>query len=183
MSFRVTELQMLLGFAGKNKSGKKNELLARALDLLKTRSLTVSVQNKIKELHRQRYTNPFGGSTAHTSDRIDSSEMSSASTGPITRNSSALITGSNHLSFTSTHGSSSGKHLLHQTRSSDYYGSMPRNLGLEYPQKTFQNTPSPQTPQINYPIYPDVRFKHLPFYDMLGELLKPASLSKSIVIA
>lgn len=28
-----------------------------------------------------------------------------------------------------------------------------------------------------YPVHPDVRFKKLPFFDMLGELLKPSSLT------
>ena len=31
MSFRVSELQVLLGFAGRTKSGRKHELLAKAL--------------------------------------------------------------------------------------------------------------------------------------------------------
>ena len=30
-----------------------------------------------------------------------------------------------------------------------------------------------------YPINPDVKLKKLPFYDMLGELLKPSSLGKA----
>lgn len=29
---------------------------------------------------------------------------------------------------------------------------------------------------LNYPVHPDVRFRKLPFYQILGELLKPASL-------
>uniref|UniRef100_H3BJ41 Protein inhibitor of activated STAT 3 n=1 Tax=Mus musculus TaxID=10090 RepID=H3BJ41_MOUSE len=33
MSFRVSELQVLLGFAGRNKSGRKHELLAKALSV------------------------------------------------------------------------------------------------------------------------------------------------------
>lgn len=28
-----------------------------------------------------------------------------------------------------------------------------------------------------YPVHPDVKFKKLPFFDMLGELLKPSSLT------
>lgn len=31
----------------------------------------------------------------------------------------------------------------------------------------------------SYPIHPDVRLKKLPFYEMMGELLKPSTLSKS----
>lgn len=46
-----------------------------------------------------------------------------------------------------------------------------------YPQKV---NPAPTTTPLpgSYPIHPDVRFKNLPFYDLLAELLKPSSLSK-----
>ena len=30
----------------------------------------------------------------------------------------------------------------------------------------------------NYPVLPDVRLKRLPFYDLLGELLKPSTLGE-----
>ncbi|NXC77980.1 PIAS3 ligase, partial [Anhinga anhinga] len=54
MSFRVSELQVLLGFAGRNKSGRKHELLAKALQLLKS-GCSPAVQMKIKELYRRRF--------------------------------------------------------------------------------------------------------------------------------
>uniref|UniRef100_A0A673WCL6 Protein inhibitor of activated STAT, 2 n=1 Tax=Salmo trutta TaxID=8032 RepID=A0A673WCL6_SALTR len=54
-SFRVSELQVLLGFAGRNKSGPKHELLLRVLHLLKNASCSPAVQIKIKELYRRRY--------------------------------------------------------------------------------------------------------------------------------
>ncbi|NXS53995.1 PIAS3 ligase, partial [Brachypteracias leptosomus] len=54
MSFRVSELQVLLGFAGRNKSGRKQELLAKALQLLKS-GCSPAVQMKIKELYRRRF--------------------------------------------------------------------------------------------------------------------------------
>lgn len=68
MTFRVSELQMLLGepnlwllctswenfhvpgFAGRNKHGKKHELQARTLDLVRIRS--APIQAKIKELYK-----------------------------------------------------------------------------------------------------------------------------------
>lgn len=31
-------------------------------------------------------------------------------------------------------------------------------------------------PATQYPVHPDVRLKKLPFFDLLGELLKPSSL-------
>lgn len=51
MSFRVSELQVLLGFAGRNKSGRKQELLQRAL-LLVQKGCSMPVQIKIRELYR-----------------------------------------------------------------------------------------------------------------------------------
>ncbi|XP_057322493.1 uncharacterized protein LOC130665874 isoform X2 [Microplitis mediator] len=50
LSFRVSELQMLLGFAGRNKSGRKDELQTRALELLKLRSHHAEL--KIRELYK-----------------------------------------------------------------------------------------------------------------------------------
>ncbi|PNI60829.1 PIAS2 isoform 12, partial [Pan troglodytes] len=49
-SFRVSELQVLLGFAGRNKSGRKHDLLMRALHLLKS-GCSPAVQIKIRELY------------------------------------------------------------------------------------------------------------------------------------
>ena len=51
MSFRVSELQVLLGFAGRNRSGRKSELLSRALSLLEKGAGT-PIQIKIRELYR-----------------------------------------------------------------------------------------------------------------------------------
>ncbi|NXX81504.1 PIAS3 ligase, partial [Urocolius indicus] len=54
LSFRVSELQVLLGFAGRNKSGRKHELLARALQLLRA-GCSPAVHMKIRELYRRRF--------------------------------------------------------------------------------------------------------------------------------
>ncbi|XP_037073781.1 E3 SUMO-protein ligase PIAS2-like [Pollicipes pollicipes] len=71
MTFRVSELVMLLGYAGRNKTGRKQELQARALELAKSR--VVSVVNKIRELYKtiqsqaglvQPNMNPAGGGGA-----------------------------------------------------------------------------------------------------------------------
>ncbi|NXI58251.1 PIAS2 ligase, partial [Chloroceryle aenea] len=53
-SFRVSELQVLLGFAGRNKSGRKHDLLMRAMHLVKN-GCSPAVQLKIRELYRHRY--------------------------------------------------------------------------------------------------------------------------------
>ena len=49
LAFRITELQVLLGYVGKQKTGKKQELMDRALVLL--RNPSYNVVNKIRELH------------------------------------------------------------------------------------------------------------------------------------
>ncbi|XP_032227300.2 E3 SUMO-protein ligase PIAS2 isoform X2 [Nematostella vectensis] len=54
MSFRVSELQTLLGFAGRSKSGRKHELMGRSLQLLKCEG-NYQVRAKIRELYRARY--------------------------------------------------------------------------------------------------------------------------------
>ncbi|XP_056137533.1 E3 SUMO-protein ligase PIAS1 [Lampris incognitus] len=54
MSLRVSELQVLLGYAGRNKHGRKHELLTKALHLIKA-GCSPAVQMKIKELYRRRF--------------------------------------------------------------------------------------------------------------------------------
>ena len=51
LSFRVSELHVLLGFAGRNKSGRKQELTQRALALVQ-KGCALPVQIKIRELYR-----------------------------------------------------------------------------------------------------------------------------------
>ncbi|XP_013385036.1 E3 SUMO-protein ligase PIAS2 isoform X2 [Lingula anatina] len=129
MSFRVSELQVLLGFAGRNKSGRKNELLHRALQLI-AKGCSTPIQIKIKELYR----------------RFPAKNTSSPQAPqPVMVQQAASI---------------KDPHL----------GSL---LGdaLDYSSKHL-----PSSPSSALPIHPDVRLKHLPFYDCLGELTKPTSL-------
>lgn len=53
MSFRVSELQSLLGFAGRSKSGRKHELMGRALQMLKSEG-NHPVRKKVRELYERR---------------------------------------------------------------------------------------------------------------------------------
>ena len=50
-SFRVSELHVLLGYAGRSKFGKKPELLERALALL-DKGAALPLQIKVRELHK-----------------------------------------------------------------------------------------------------------------------------------
>ncbi|XP_072099936.1 E3 SUMO-protein ligase PIAS4-like isoform X2 [Mobula birostris] len=53
LGFRISELQALLRFAGRNKSGLKHELVSRALHLVRT-NCSSEILKKIQDLHAQR---------------------------------------------------------------------------------------------------------------------------------
>ncbi|XP_076816727.1 E3 SUMO-protein ligase PIAS2-like isoform X1 [Clavelina lepadiformis] len=63
MCFRVSELQVLLGHAGRNKSGRKHELMTRALQLVRSSGCNKAIQAKVIDLYQQRY--PHHGSAPH----------------------------------------------------------------------------------------------------------------------
>ncbi|XP_077988853.1 E3 SUMO-protein ligase PIAS2-like [Glandiceps talaboti] len=134
MSFRVSELQVLLGFAGKNKSGRKHELQARALQLLKS-GCSTPVQIKIKDLYRRRFprklhiVNPTPSSMPVSNSQYSSTSSLSRSFGISSTPGHAILGNSSSIPQTST-----------------------------------------------LPVHPDVKLKHLPFYDVLDELIKPTSL-------
>lgn len=54
--------------------------------------------------------------------------------------------------------------------------------GMYHP-SLYQPKASPPAAPIpnSYPVHPDVKLKKLPFYELLGELLKPSSLGKMIL--
>ena len=53
-SFRVAELQDLLGFANRSKTGRKHQLMARALEMLKC-DPGPKIRTKIRELYGSRF--------------------------------------------------------------------------------------------------------------------------------
>lgn len=61
---------------------------------------------------------------------------------------------------------------LFQTRTQQMYQ---QNLYSPYPQYSTAKQPQGVLTS-NYPIHPDVKFRRLPFYDILADLLKPSSL-------
>lgn len=151
-SFRVSELQVLLGFAGRNKSGRKHELLLRALYLLKS-DCSRAVQLKIKDLYRRRYPRTLD-SLAELSalkSSIDSYLQSEES--------STLV--SPDLSLGDSP-SDSDQHVV-PVKSAMFHDSK-QKMNMQ------QSTP------LMPPVHPDVQMKSLPFYDVLDVLIKPSSL-------
>ncbi|XP_034941887.1 E3 SUMO-protein ligase PIAS2 isoform X2 [Chelonus insularis] len=205
LSFRVSELQMLLGFAGRNKSGRKNELQTRALELLKLRSHPV--QLKIRELYKtiqadqlaahQMYGQsgtgnepPIDQNIHQRNDELRSGHMQ-ATWNRVTRRvpgqpqpqqpptSAAPSKDLPPAHQASLPQSQVARTPVYQQQSTYPNITSQRSTSSVYPHYAYSKVlPSPlQIQQPNqYPVHPDVRLKKLPFYDLLGELLKPSSL-------
>uniref|UniRef100_A0A672NQ13 E3 SUMO-protein ligase PIAS2-like n=1 Tax=Sinocyclocheilus grahami TaxID=75366 RepID=A0A672NQ13_SINGR len=156
-SFRVSELQVLLGFAGRNKSGRKHELLLRALHLLRS-GCSTAVQIKIKELYRLRYPRTFDGlqdlaalkSSIKSYFQIDSGDTVVSSDLPLQTGHSDFLQQQQHLVGCD---------------SPAFHESKPMMMNM-------QQQPTP----LMAPVHPDVQMKSLPFYDVLDVLIKPSSL-------
>ncbi|KFO88681.1 E3 SUMO-protein ligase PIAS2, partial [Buceros rhinoceros silvestris] len=159
-SFRVSELQVLLGFAGRNKSGRKHDLLMRALHLLKS-GCSPAVQIKIRELYRRRYPRIEGLSDLPAVKpgglfNLDSSSSPAETDVPV-----------------------AGLHSLPSTSVTPQSPSSPVSPVLLQDSKPHfeMQQPSPPIP----PVHPDVQLKSLPFYDVLDVLIKPTSLVPSSI--
>ncbi|XP_073199573.1 E3 SUMO-protein ligase PIAS2 isoform X3 [Lepidochelys kempii] len=159
-SFRVSELQVLLGFAGRNKSGRKHDLLMRALHLLKS-GCSPAVQIKIRELYRRRYPRTIESLSDLSPVKPSVFNLDSSSS-PVEPD--LAVSGIHPLPSTSvtpqSPSSPVGSVLLQDTK----------------PHFEMQQ-PSPPIP----PVHPDVQLKSLPFYDVLDVLIKPTSLVQSSI--
>ncbi|XP_045544552.1 E3 SUMO-protein ligase PIAS1 isoform X2 [Salmo salar] len=153
MSLRVSELQVLLGYAGRNKHGRKHELLTKALHLLKA-GCSPAVQMKVKELYRRRFPTKMVSP-------LDLALPSVHST---------LSGGLTSLGFDS-HGSPSPLSLLGPKHELGL-PHLPSSLHPVHPDVKLQRLPSSL-----HPLHPDVKLQRLAFYDMLDELIKPTSLA------
>jgi len=151
MTFRVTELQALLGFAGRNKIGKKHELQNRALELTKIRS--TPMQNKIRELYQ----------TAIEAQQT----MMGPGGQPLQYNAAA------YSQMMGLAGYAAGQQVLTSgrnpyTQATAYAATA---AAAPYGSQAYQMKPGAAVPQPA-----NVKFKKLPFYDIHGELLQPTSL-------
>ncbi|XP_032530918.1 E3 SUMO-protein ligase PIAS2 isoform X2 [Chiroxiphia lanceolata] len=159
-SFRVSELQVLLGFAGRNKSGRKHDLLMRALHLVKS-GCSPAVQIKIRELYRRRYPRTIEGLSDLSAIKPAAFNLDSSSS-PVEPDLAV-----------------SGIHTLPSTSVTPQSPSSPvRSVLLQDTKSHFEmQQPSPPIP----PVHPDVQLKSLPFYDVLDVLIKPTSLVQSSI--
>ncbi|KAG9353734.1 hypothetical protein JZ751_011856 [Albula glossodonta] len=155
-AFQVSELLELLGFAGCNTSGRKHELVLRALHLLES-GCSRAVHIKIKELYDCRY--PRVLETLPDRESLKSSVFS-------LEDDSAVVF--SHPSATTVY----IQGLVSEPQSSLAHSSV---LLHKSKHRIDMQQSAPPIP----PVHPDVQLKSLPFYDVLDVLIKPSSLETS----
>ncbi|XP_075463975.1 E3 SUMO-protein ligase PIAS3 isoform X3 [Ascaphus truei] len=155
MSFRRSELQVLLGFAGRNKCGRKHELLAKALNLVKSGG-SPAVQMKIKELYRRRVPRKV----------LSPSDLSMLhmQTGALPSANSLTQSAVCHLGYNASPTSTTVPTAI-----------LPPVPMLGPKHETDIQHLSPPI----HPVHPDVKLKRLPFYDVYDELIKPTTLAST----
>jgi len=176
LTFRVTDLQMLLGFAGRNKNGKKHELQARALALVKIRS--TPMQAKIRELYKASQEsqaaaammggggqpiNPYPGTNYGVIPGYNAPQ-----TGGIQRMPFASGIANNNFATYSRRPGTQGLSSFRQQ-----VPTRPGRANNTY--QSFQAIRPPAASSVS--MHPLVKFIELPFYDVKSELLKPTSLN------
>ncbi|XP_053134690.1 E3 SUMO-protein ligase PIAS3 isoform X2 [Hemicordylus capensis] len=154
MSFRVSELQVLLGFAGRNKSGRKHELLTKALQLLKS-GCSPAVQMKIKELYRRRFPRKILTPSDLSMLHLQAGPLPSAT---------ALTQGA----------------MCHLPYDNAGVAASPVPASLLPPVPLLGPKHEADVPHLSppvHPVHPDVKMRRLPFYDIYDELIKPTTLA------
>ncbi|KAL3285902.1 hypothetical protein HHI36_000421 [Cryptolaemus montrouzieri] len=166
VTFRVSELQMLLGFAGRNKTGRKTELQQRALELLKVRSHPI--QQKIRDLYKT-----IQLPTYRQSGGLNSVPATSPSPGATELGNGTMPQpqGAVPRTTAAVHPYSVNNQMASRQPPTMYNQNYISQYPPQYAQRPQQNLIS-----NNYPIHPDVKFRRLPFFDIISDLLKPSTL-------
>jgi len=165
-AFRVSELQLLLGFAGRNKYGKKEELLARALELAKIRSSPL--QAKIRELFK----------ASQASQEV--AEMMGPNGQPINPYGMAYNNLTQLMGLGGAYGNIQQQSL--QGRNPYQTGYPPNSAQAmgghpgQHPGMFNAGGYQQVAPSRTVPLHPNVKLQRLPFCDIHAELLKPATL-------
>ncbi|XP_012674166.2 E3 SUMO-protein ligase PIAS1 isoform X2 [Clupea harengus] len=156
MSLRVSELQVLLGYAGRNKHGRKHELLTKALHLLKP-GCSPAVQVKIKELYRRRFPSKLVSPVDLALPSVHLAPGSTVAPSPAAAPGS-LPPGLAQMAF-------------------DGHGAPSPLLPVSLLGPKHELSGLPHLPAAMHPLHPDVKLQRLPFYDLLDDLIKPTSLA------
>ncbi|XP_040394802.1 E3 SUMO-protein ligase PIAS3 isoform X1 [Cygnus olor] len=153
LSFRVSELQVLLGFAGRNKSGRKHELLAKALQLLRS-GCSPAVQMKIKELYRRRFPRKALAPSDLPVLHVPPGQLPAAAALP----------------------PSAACPLPYERGAAPLPAALLPPLPALGPKR---EADAPHLAPPAHPVHPDVTMRRLPFYDVYDELIKPTTLAST----
>ncbi|XP_063238665.1 E3 SUMO-protein ligase PIAS3-like isoform X2 [Bacillus rossius redtenbacheri] len=158
VKLRVSDLQTILEFAGRRKVGKKNDLQARIIGLIRQPS-SMPLRMKIREVYKAFLKSIRSMSANKVVVDGPSHSRRSASPGP-GGDGPHMYSAYNMLMDQQTPPRPPRHNFYpYQHQHQDYALDM-----HSYPMAS------------NYPIHPDVRLKKLPFYERVGDLLKPSSL-------
>uniref|UniRef100_A0A182U1F6 Protein inhibitor of activated STAT n=1 Tax=Anopheles melas TaxID=34690 RepID=A0A182U1F6_9DIPT len=185
---RVCDLQQLLGEHNISRSGRKSDLVDRALNLV--RQNVQVLKHRVRELHRKAQqeaqelltssTTSTSGSGAGDQSLLPQVVLQPVETNPLAVQS--LLASGGHIAG----GANNGTVVSHSTTTS-------ARTGAAMYQQQYANAVQTdnRVGQVHangsmavpgygdYPIHPDVQLKKLAFFDVMATLLKPATLVPS----
>ncbi|KAK6623747.1 hypothetical protein RUM43_009600 [Polyplax serrata] len=165
LSFRMSELHMLLGFAGRNKSGRKSELQNRAIELLKLGSYPVIL--KIRNLYKSIQESFQNGTDFNSVSLCDEPAIDIGNKG-------ASETG--NMQQPHGRGYVPPSYIGNQSQINMRTYEQMYASGVYHHQYQTQGKQGNMIHPPHYPVHPDVKLKRLPFYEVSAELVKPSSL-------
>lgn len=202
-SFRSNELQSLLGAFGRNRAGRKSELKDRAIELLRTKPVGFNFQaylNKIIELYRSMQTNDVPGNSVNDMYRTMTQNQRQMMSMQAQQRMYQQPPQYPHQQMQVATRSALPQAMPQMQRS--VYGN--NNIAINNIQYNYQPTAVPRTimpnnqqlnlgapdqvgydmnsPHINNNLIlsqsmTNVRFKNLPFYEVVDEICKPSILT------
>jgi len=177
MSFRIAELQTLLATCGRSRSGRKHELLGRAVSLLKSSegsAMRERVKSRILELYHQRYSNGTAPSPPPTN--MNGSVTTCAASTPYSAQPYIPFSGTKDVEQ-STYLNRPNQNFHKQVQYSQSQHRTGNNLqvvsNINGGNKLYERAMHPASIM---PTNPDVKFIPLPFYELQDILYKPVSL-------
>lgn len=186
MSFRIAELQTLLASCGRSRSGRKHELLGRAVSLLKSSegsAMRERVKSRILELYHQRYASggnggipapAGGGGNPPPSSSHNSSSMASSYPQPYLPYSNDKDEEPTYLNRPPNYHKTYTTQAPPPQRSNNIMTNAMPSSNI-HDSRIYESRP-PIHPASAMPIHPDVKFISLPFYDIVDVLIKSTSL-------
>uniref|UniRef100_A0A8W7MXN8 Protein inhibitor of activated STAT n=1 Tax=Anopheles atroparvus TaxID=41427 RepID=A0A8W7MXN8_ANOAO len=181
---RVSDLQQLLAEHNISRSGRKQELVERVLNL--TRQNISVLRHKVRDLHRraQQEAQELAAASASASGSVVDQQLSGAVLQTVQNNALAvqtlLATGTAHINPSNSGAIANNIHGVNNTRSvAGMYQQQYNNTVQTDNRVNPAHANGLDVPAYSFPIHNDVQLKKLAFFDQLATLLKPSTLVPS----